>query len=144
MDFMTAVKHVFSNYATFSGRARRSEYWWWVLFNFAVSIVLGWIPIIGFIIMLGLLIPSIAVAVRRMHDTGRSGWWILLPAVPGVLLGATTGASLANGAAPGILGIILGLAYLAAIILILVWFVQRGTVGPNQFGEDPYDAPPAG
>ena len=71
------------NYATFKGRASRSEYWYFVLFNVIFSIVLGFVsgivdlPILYTIYSLVLLIPSIAVAVRRMHDVGKSGWFIL-------------------------------------------------------------------
>ena len=73
------------NYATFKGRASRSEYWYFVLFNVIFSIVLGFVsgivdlPILYTIYSLALLIPSIAVAVRRMHDVGKSGWFILIP-----------------------------------------------------------------
>lgn len=86
MDFGTAIKTCFAKYATFEGRARRSEFWFWTLFNFIVGLVFGWIPIIGqiigCIISLALFIPSISVAVRRLHDTGRSGWWWWIGLVP--------------------------------------------------------------
>lgn len=76
---------VLQNYATFKGRASRSEYWYFVLFNIIFSIVLGFVsgivelPILYTIYSLVLLIPSIAVAVRRMHDVGKSGWFVLIP-----------------------------------------------------------------
>lgn len=76
---------VLQNYALFTGRARRSEYWYFILFNFLISFVLGFIggaigvPIIGTIYSLAVLIPTIAVGVRRMHDNGRSGWFLLVP-----------------------------------------------------------------
>jgi uncharacterized membrane protein YhaH (DUF805 family) len=75
---------VLQNYATFKGRASRSEYWYFVLFNIIFSIVLGFVSglvdvsILYTIYSLALLIPSIAVAVRRMHDVGKSGWYILI------------------------------------------------------------------
>jgi uncharacterized membrane protein YhaH (DUF805 family) len=85
------MKHyltVLKKYAVFSGRARRSEYWMFFLFNFIVALVLS---IIGIIIkdngilanlyQLAIFLPSIAVGVRRMHDTNHSGWWLLLPIV---------------------------------------------------------------
>ena len=78
MNFLQAIKTCFSKYATFSGRARRSEYWWFVLLNFVV----GMIPVLNFIWGVVALIPSLAVCVRRLHDTGRSGWWLLLALVP--------------------------------------------------------------
>ena len=87
-----AVSSVFSKFATFSGRARRSEYWWFVAFSIVVLLValvidnaaglkiegqqIGWVYTVAAPL---LFIPSIAVTVRRLHDTGRSGWWWFLP-----------------------------------------------------------------
>jgi uncharacterized membrane protein YhaH (DUF805 family) len=82
MDFLTAIKTCFSKYATFEGRARRSEFWYWFLFTFVLGLVVGWIPVVGWIVSLGLLCPNIAVEVRRLHDTGRSGWWWFLCLIP--------------------------------------------------------------
>lgn len=75
-------------YALFTGRARRSEYWYFTLFNFLISIGLSMVdtftglgflnPVYGLLV----LIPAIAVAIRRLHDTGRSGWWLLIVFVP--------------------------------------------------------------
>ena len=76
---------VLKNYATFTGRARRSEYWYFFLFNVIISFVLGFIgglmeiPVIANIYSLAVLIPAIAVGVRRMHDVGKSGWFLLIP-----------------------------------------------------------------
>lgn len=76
---------VLQNYANFNGRARRSEYWYFVLFNIIISIVLGFIAgaigfeLLGSLYSLAVLIPSIAVGVRRMHDVGKSGWFIIIP-----------------------------------------------------------------
>lgn len=116
MDFMTAVKHVLNNFANFQGRARRSEFWWWALFGLicnAVATVLDGaigMQLVSIVVALALFIPGLAVSIRRMHDTGRSGWWILIILIP-----------------------------LVGIILYIYWFVQRGTVGPNDWGQDPYD-----
>ena len=98
MTFSQAVSSVLLNkYATFSGRARRSEYWWWYLFVTIVFIVAGiidkavgftysdltigggWLATIAWIVF---LVPNLAVSVRRLHDTGRSGWWLLIGLVP--------------------------------------------------------------
>ncbi len=87
---------VLQNYATFKGRASRSEHWYFVLFNIIFSIVLSYVsgvvnlPILYTIYSLALLIPSIAVAVRRMHDVGKSGWFILIP-IYGLILACTQG-----------------------------------------------------
>ena len=85
MNFITAVKTVLTEkYATFTGRARRSEFWWFSLATLLLGMVLGLIgiKILSGIVNLALLIPSIAVGVRRLHDIGKSGWWYLLAFVP--------------------------------------------------------------
>ncbi len=87
---------VLQNYATFSGRARRSEYWYFFLFNFIFAFVLGFVggltkmPIISTIYSLAILIPAIAVGVRRMHDVGKSGWFLLIP-IYNLILACTDG-----------------------------------------------------
>ncbi len=84
------------NYAVFSGRAIRSEYWYFVLFNVIFSFVIGLIaglikiPIIGTIYSLAVLIPGIAVGVRRMHDVDKSGWYLLIP-IYNLVLACTEG-----------------------------------------------------
>ena len=103
MDFITAIKTVFSKYATFDGRARRSEYWWWTL----MMIIASFIPLVNIVVGLGGLIPSIAVAVRRLHDTGRSGWWLLLVLVPLVNL------------------------------VLLYFYIQDSEPGTNEYGPNP-------
>jgi uncharacterized membrane protein YhaH (DUF805 family) len=76
---------VLQNYANFKGRARRSEYWYFVLFNIIVNVILLIIdgatnvPVTRGLYSLAVLLPSIAVAVRRMHDVGKSGWFVLIP-----------------------------------------------------------------
>lgn len=102
MSFVEAVKTCLNKYATFKGRARRSELWWFVLFEFICMFCFGLLMglceglfgnaensaagvavSVGFIIvMLGLLLPSLAVGVRRLHDTGKSGWWLLIGLIP--------------------------------------------------------------
>lgn len=84
------------NYATFSGRARRSEYWFFFLFNAIISVLLNIVgtfldlPILGSIYSLGILIPSIAVGIRRMHDVNKSGWFLLIP-IYNLVLACTNG-----------------------------------------------------
>jgi uncharacterized membrane protein YhaH (DUF805 family) len=89
MSFGEAISTCFHKYADFSGRARRSEYWYWALFAFIVGVVadivdvsVGSYPAIVVLVDLALLLPSLAVGVRRLHDTGRSGWWLLLLLIP--------------------------------------------------------------
>jgi uncharacterized membrane protein YhaH (DUF805 family) len=82
---MNYYLNVWKNFANFSGRARRSEYWYFVLFNIIIAVILGQIavliefPWLVTIYYLAILIPSIAVGVRRMHDVGKSGWYLLIP-----------------------------------------------------------------
>jgi len=111
-------------YAEFSGRSRRKEYWMFVLFQIIVGVVLGIIEgavglsgtiagaygPLSLLFGLAMLIPGIAVGIRRLHDTDRSGWWLLIALVP--LIGA---------------------------IVLIVFFVMDGTRGPNRFGPDPKD-----
>lgn len=87
---------VLRNYAQFSGRARRSEYWYFALFNLIISFVFGFVcglmqvPQLAHIYTIAVLIPGIAVSVRRMHDIGKSGWFILIP-LYNIVLAATEG-----------------------------------------------------
>jgi uncharacterized membrane protein YhaH (DUF805 family) len=77
MTLTESVSKCIKNYATFEGRASRSEYWWFWL----VVTVLSYIPFVGCIIALAAIIPLLAAGVRRMHDTNHSGWWIICPIV---------------------------------------------------------------
>lgn len=115
MNMIEAVKAVFSNYATFSGRARRSEYWWFVLFNIIVAVVLALVMggnnLANSLWSLAVLLPSLAVGARRLHDIDRTGWWLLISFIP-----------------------VIGL------IVLIVFFATKGTAGPNRFGTDPLAA----
>ena len=116
MGFTDAISKCLANYATFSGRARRSEFWFFWLFNILVQIVanvvdsaiLGGAGVLSAIASLALLLPGLAVSARRLHDGGRSGWWLLIGLVP-----------------------------LVGVILLIIWYVGRGEDGPNRFGPDP-------
>jgi uncharacterized membrane protein YhaH (DUF805 family) len=91
MNIIESVTSVLKNFANFDGRARRSEYWWFFLVNVIVTNGLQFIsPTIGMIASLALLIPSIAVGVRRMHDVGKSGWFLLIP-IYNLILACTEG-----------------------------------------------------
>lgn len=95
MGFAEAIQSCFRQYVGFTGRARRSEYWWFALFGLIVSIVANLIDatigtmsdtmnvgVVGTIAGLALLLPSLAVAIRRLHDTSHTGWWILIGLIP--------------------------------------------------------------
>jgi len=106
---------VLKKYAVFSGRARRKEYWMFTLIYILIAVVVGLLDgmlgsagILGGVLGLALLVPSIAVTVRRLHDTDRSGWWVLIAFVPFV-----------------------------GWLVLLVFMVLAGTPGSNQYGEDP-------
>lgn len=89
MTFGQSVKTCFGKYATFSGRASRSEYWWFCLFGFIVGALLGWIPVVGQLLGVAMFLPGLAVGARRLHDTGRSALhllWMLLPVVGSIIL----------------------------------------------------------
>ena len=121
------IQCITKKYADFSGRARRAEYWyftlWYALLLFALMFTLGFIvgalggtdesagtlaSIVSNIISLALLLPSLGVAIRRLHDIGKSGWWILIAFIP--ILGA---------------------------IILLIFMVTPGNAGSNQYGPDP-------
>ena len=83
MNFQESIKVCFNKYVDFSGRASRPEYWWFILFvflgNVVLSIVSHWAAVL---FLLGTLLPQLAAASRRLHDTGRSGWWQLIGFIP--------------------------------------------------------------
>ncbi|MFM9940542.1 MAG: DUF805 domain-containing protein [Hyphomicrobiaceae bacterium] len=137
MDMITALRTCFEKYADFEGRARRSEYWWLWLFLFICNALLSVVddyvgsPIIGGFFIAATLLPTIAAAVRRLHDTDRSGWWLT------ALLG-TLGLSFC-GYLLGITAIVwLGaIATLVALALLLAWLAADTMAGPNRFGPSP-------
>ena len=126
MTFQDAIKSGYQNYVTFSGRATRSEFWWWGLFQLISSLVIMMIFGGGHLVMgdatvrmhyegglvanlwsLANLLPGIAVGVRRLHDIDKSGWWTLIFLIP--LVGA---------------------------IILIVWYCTKGTLGANRFGPE--------
>ena len=139
-------------YAQFSGRAPRAEYWWYyltLLIAYVVAIfidrsmgsrVLGPYGILAVLLWCGLLVPTLAVGVRRMHDTDRTGWWILAPIVPYVIGFTMAGPAALDPtrlAAEGTAMIFLLLGLVLAIV-VLVFTLLPGTTGPNKHGPDPY------
>jgi uncharacterized membrane protein YhaH (DUF805 family) len=127
-------------YSVFSGRSRRKEFWLFMLLMLIISMVarmidraLGMSGMFGglygpvsLLAFLALLTPQFSVSVRRLHDTGRSGWWVLLGFLPAV----TVALSMMTGIE------VLNLLSLVALVL-LYFFVLDGTRGPNQYGPDP-------
>lgn len=120
MQLVNAWKTVvLGNYATFSGRARRAEYWWFALAGVVVYVALNVIGslsdglnsltgLVGLVYWLGTLVPSLAVAVRRLHDTGRSGWMLLIGLIP-----------------------------LVGLIILIVFLASDSAKGSNSYGASP-------
>jgi uncharacterized membrane protein YhaH (DUF805 family) len=131
MTFQESIKTCLSKYVTWKGRASRSEFWFFMLFAVLCAIVASLVdsilgtsiktvnPLTGLeqsagygyvymLVALGLFLPNLSVMVRRLHDTGRSGWWYWIVLIP--LVGA---------------------------ILLIVWFATKGTTGDNEYGADP-------
>lgn len=105
---------VLKKYVEFSGRARRKELWMFVLFNAIISVVLSLadralgIALLGTLYSLAVLLPSVAVAIRRLHDTGRTGWWLLIGFIP-----------------------------IIGWIVLIIFYAQDSQPGPNQYGPNP-------
>lgn len=126
MSFTDAVKACFSNYCNFKGRARRSEYWYFTLLNIIITAVLSLIQtglrmngnsssplivvclVLQYVYSFAVLLPGLGVGVRRLHDTGRSGWFYLLMLIP--LVGA---------------------------IVVIIFFAQDSQPGTNKYGPNP-------
>ena len=82
VDFGKAVKLFFLYALNFKGRSSRSEYWWGYLFNFLLGLALNFVPLIGGLLSVAMIIPVVALAIRRMHDIGKSGWYMLMALIP--------------------------------------------------------------
>ncbi|MCV2370063.1 DUF805 domain-containing protein [Roseateles oligotrophus] len=83
MTFSESIQICFKKYTDFKGRASKSEYWWWVLFVFMISVVGQMIgDLAGVLVTIPTLLPCLAVTARRLHDTDRSGWWQLIALIP--------------------------------------------------------------
>jgi uncharacterized membrane protein YhaH (DUF805 family) len=114
MNFFDAIRICFGKYVDFSGRAARPEYWYFVLFVFITQFILGIVyrPL-AIAFAFAVILPHLAVGARRLHDVDRSGWWLLIGVVP--IIGA---------------------------IVLIIWFCQRETEGPNRFGDPSVFTPP--
>ena len=108
---------VLKKYAVFDGRAGRQEFWMFALFNFIVGVVIWIVALqirggalaLPYLYALAVLLPGLGVAIRRLHDTNKSGWWVLIDFVP------------------------------FGVFVLLVFFILEGSSGPNRFGPDPRD-----
>lgn len=143
MDFPTAIKTcLVEKYATFEGRASRSEFWFFILFLSIISIImdaaLASFPNIFMVSLyviksLALFLPNIAVVARRLHDGDNSGWWQIIPIIPAffVFFFLVVGV---GGSVFGIFAVIGGISTVILGIALLVFLIQKGTEGENRFG----------
>ncbi len=179
MTLPQAVRLCLRRYAAFNGRATRAEFWWWALAANVLIIVaatvdatlsallllpgIGVFTPLALLIILGIFLPTLAVGVRRLHDIGKSGWWLLawycidfiaslllVVSLVGLLyfiaLWAVDDDRYLGGALSGgfTLLVVLGMVGIAAILTILVvyawaivWLVKQGESGANKYGRDP-------
>ncbi|MGV8986745.1 MAG: DUF805 domain-containing protein [Cypionkella sp.] len=127
MNFVEAVKSGYQNYVTFSGRAARSELWWWAVFQIAMNVIIAAIfgggrymmghgamgmhyegGLVANLWALANFLPGLAVGIRRLHDLDKSGWWTLIVLIP-----------------------------LVGWIVLIVWYATKGYPGSNRFGPEP-------
>ena len=120
MTFTDAIRSGFENYGKFEGRASRAAYWWWFLFAILANVAGGILDaILGtnfvrILVAVALFVPGLSVAVRRLHDIDRSGWWIFLILIP-----------------------------LIGFIVLLIWYLREGDPADNQYGPPPVTGAPA-
>ena len=157
MNMIEAVQSCLKKYVGFSGRARRSEYWYWVLATIIIAVILAIIEaVLGLstegdgplsnLFNLAIFLPGLAVSFRRLHDAGRSGWWIggfyLGLLIFGIIIALIIGVDYASGDFDsfdgfGFILIILILAVFAYAIMLLVFMCQDSHDGPNKYGPNP-------
>ena len=117
MTFAEAVRSGFDHYVKFDGRASRPAFWWWVLFVILVGVAANILdlaldaPVFSGLVGLALLLPDLSVSIRRLHDTNRTGWWILIGLIP-----------------------------LIGLIVLLVFYLQDSDPGENKYGPPPATA----
>jgi len=121
MTFGEAVRSGFDHYTKFDGRAGRPAFWWWFLFGILVGIgasiidaIIGSWGVVSGLAALALLLPNLSVAIRRLHDTDHSGWWVLIGLIP-----------------------------IIGFIVLLIFYLRQGDAGENRYGPPPVDGAPA-
>ena len=121
MTFGEAVRSGFDHYAKFDGRASRPAFWWWFLFGILVGIgasiidaIIGSFGVVSGLAALALLLPNLSVAIRRLHDTDHTGWWVLIGLIP-----------------------------IIGFIVLLIFYLRQSDPGENQYGPPPVEGVPA-
>jgi uncharacterized membrane protein YhaH (DUF805 family) len=123
VTFAEAVRSGFDHYAKFDGRASRPAFWWWFLFGLLVGIgasiidaIIGSFGVVSGLAALALLLPNLSVAIRRLHDTDHTGWWVLIGLIP-----------------------------IIGFIVLLIFYLRQSDPGVNQYGPPPAEGvPPPG
>ena len=108
--FLQYYVRAMKNYTKFDGRDSRKQYWMFFAVNFVIGLLICWIPVVPIIYSLGVLCPGIGAGIRRLHDAGKSGWYMLLGLIPGV-----------------------------GFIILIVFLAQPGETEANMYGEVPFD-----
>ena len=112
-EIQKSVKTCLSKYADFNGRAARPEFWWFMLAQFVVGVILNLVlPLLGGLFSLAMLVPSLAAGSRRLHDIGKTGWLQLLALIP-----------------------------IVGWVILIYWAAQPGNPAANQYGSPPDMAP---
>jgi uncharacterized membrane protein YhaH (DUF805 family) len=121
VTFGEAVRSGFDHYVKFDGRASRPAFWWWFLFGILVGIgasiidaIIGSFGVVSGLAALALLLPNLSVAIRRLHDTGHTGWWVLISLIP-----------------------------IIGFIVLLIFYLRESDPGENQYGPPPAEGVPA-
>ena len=121
MTFAEAVRSGFDHYVKFDGRASRPAFWWWFLFGILVGIgatiidaIIGSFGVVSGLAALALLLPNLSVAIRRLHDTDHTGWWVLIGLIP-----------------------------IIGFIVLLIFYLRQSDPGENQYGPPPAEGVPA-
>ena len=160
MSFRQALSSFWSNYTNFKGRTPRSGYWWVALFLILISLVLFVVDLQAFsaiwpadllaqglgplsiLFILVVFLPNFTLTVRRLHDTGRSGWWLLFPLLPTAVLGLTIPREIpADGLTTfgdlGLVSQILSIAGTVGLVVVFIFYLQKSQPGENKYGPNP-------
>ena len=139
---------IIEHYLDFAGRIGRRTFWYYVAAYVVCYVVLAIVQSVlrihalTALFSLALLLPSLGISVRRLHDTNRSGWWLLLGVVPGGLMALIAAMAFVAGSDSAFgMAILLPIVTLAAAALLIYWYAQPGDTTENRFGSPPVDGP---
>lgn len=155
MTFTQSIATCFKKYATFKGRASRSEFWWFQLFQFLASFAIVIVAVViyaisqdmllnlalqlvSWLFQLAIFLPEIAVTCRRLHDTERSGWWMILPTGTYFIGIIFVGISLLLTNDVTFFAVVTLIATLGASICVLIWLIDPSDRGENKYGPSPF------